>query len=103
MAYSNYELSSKYEYLWDQQDELFREMSEINKRLTNVESSNAQLVHMEKSMSDLNTKMYALNAKMGDILYIVESFKTKRVTNESLFQYYFNIFTVVALLSMYYL
>jgi predicted nuclease with TOPRIM domain len=103
MAYSTSELTSKYESLWDQQDELFREMSEINKRLTTVESSNIQLVHMEKSMSDLHTKMYALNTKMSNIFYIVESFKTKRLTNESLFQYYFNIFTVVALLSMYYL
>lgn len=103
MAYSNCELSSKYESLWDQQDELFREMSEINKRLSTVESSNAQLVYMEKNMSNLHTKMYELNAKMSDIFYIMESFKPKKITNESLFQYYFNIFTVVALLSIYYL
>ena len=101
MDYSLSELTSKYESVWDQQDELFREMSEINKRLITVESSNAQLVYMEKGMSELHTKMYALNSKMSDIIYIVESFKPKRVTNQSLFQYYYNIFIVIVIVIIY--
>ena len=101
MDYSLSELTSKYESLWDQQNEVFCEMSKIKNRIEIVEYSNAQLITMEQNMRELHTKIHTLNKKIDDIIYIVDRFKVKTNITQSLFQYYYNIFIVIGIVIIY--
>lgn len=88
MAYTLKELSEKYDGLWDQQDILFCEFSEIKNRQKMVEYANTQLIKMEENMKELHKRLYILNDKMSDIqklLQILYDNKNKNLYNMLLF------------------
>ena len=94
MAYSLSELSSKYETLWDQQDELFCEFTSLKNRQNVVEYSNAQLIKMEKNMKEIECRTHNLNLKMGKICDLLQNLTDKR----NRYNYYTNLGLTIIIL-----
>jgi hypothetical protein len=98
MTYTLSELSSKYDTLWDQQDELFCELSSLKNRQQIVEYSNSQLIKMEKQLNDLHSRIHILHTKMDDIFYLIEYLKKSNHNN----QYIYNIIIVSLIIILYF-
>jgi hypothetical protein len=99
MAYSVSDIASKYETLWDQQDQLFCELSSIKKRQRVVEYSNAQLIKMEKDLKDLHYRIHVLNLKLGEICGLFDCLLNKKT--KFYYEPSFIIFTLILIVTIY--
>jgi hypothetical protein len=69
MSYTLNELSSKYENLWDQQDNLFSEFSKLKTRQENIEYSNLFMYKLERDVSEIRNKIMSLDKMITTIQY----------------------------------
>jgi hypothetical protein len=99
MAYSVSDLASKYETLWEQQDELFCELSSIKKRQHVIEYSNAEFIKMEQNMKDLHYRMHVLNVKLGEICALVECLLHKKT--KFYYEKSFILFVLILMVTVY--
>ena len=99
MSYSVSDLASKYETLWEQQDELFCELSSIKNRQKVVEYSNTQLIKMEQDMKDLHYRIHVLNVKLGEICALVECLLNKKT--KFYYEPSFILFMIILMITVY--
>ena len=81
MAYSLHELSTKYETLWDQQDILFSEFSEIKKRQERIEYSTDYLFKIEGEMQNMKKRIIILDGSLSEIQRIMQQIQPIIVSN----------------------
>jgi hypothetical protein len=99
MAYSVSDLASKYETLWEQQDQLYCELSSIKKRQHVIDYSNAEFIKMEKELKDLHYRMHVLNLKLGEICGLFECLLNKK--NKFYYEPSFILFIFILIITIY--
>ena len=89
MEYSVKELTNKYETIWDQQDILFKELSYLNKKISNNEENNK----IKKDVYAINKMLTNVDKKLNDIIiYIDHIDKSKFNKKDEKKTYYMSIF-----------
>lgn len=77
MDYSVKELSAKYEALWEQQDNLYCEISKITKRQDRIEDYNdscikPKIIKINKEYEDIIKQMFFVDKNLHEILDIIK-------------------------------
>jgi len=88
MTYSLHELSSKYENLWDQQDNLFSEFSKLKTRQENIEYSNLFVYKLERDVSEIRNKIMSLDKIITHIYDISENLQYDKLEENNGPSYY---------------